>query len=141
MQIFKIPYPPKKTEWTKRYSLNKYYSGVHWTTRQNDANFWHTITRAYSHGLHAEAEPVIISFYFNDGLDISNHAAIAKMIEDGLKGKVIADDSRKYVIGHEYYFHDEDNITIKITAVTEKFSENKEKTENFKNLKNIEKST
>ena len=121
MQSFDIPYPPKKTDWTKKYSLNKYYAGVHWTTRQNDANFWHTITRAYARNMTMETEPVIITYYFNDNLDISNHAAIAKMIEDALKNKVIIDDSRKYVVGHEYYFHDKNCITVKITPASEKF--------------------
>lgn len=110
---FEIPYPKKKTEWTKRYSLNKYYAGKHWAERSKDAEYWHYLTVNYA-PKKMFTKPVIITFYFNDGLDISNHSAIAKMIEDGLKGIVIQDDNRKCVVGHEYYFHDRDTIRVKI---------------------------
>ena len=81
---FKIDYPKPKTLWTKKYSLNRYYSGVHWSIRKKDADYWHLLTLSAIQGLKPTNKPVILTFYFNDGLDISNHAAMAKMIEDGL---------------------------------------------------------
>lgn len=114
---FKIDYPKPKTLWTKRFSLNCYYSGVHWAVRKKDADYWHLLTLSAIQGLKPTNKPVILTFYFNDGLDIGNHAAIAKMIEDGLKGRIIPDDNRKHVKGHEYYFHDKDYILVEIREV------------------------
>ena len=39
------------------------------------------------------------------------------MIEDSLKGRIIQDDNRKWVKGHEYYFHDKDYILVEIKEV------------------------
>jgi hypothetical protein len=61
--------------------------------------------------------PVVITFYYNDNLDLSNHATMAKMIEDALKGVIIEDDSRKYVKGIEHYFHGEDFIRVVVREV------------------------
>lgn len=121
---FIIPYPPTKaakTQWSKAYGLNAYYSGKHWSVRQKDADFWHMLT---TYEMNAQkvrrtpfAKPVIISMYFNDGLDCSNHAAIFKMIEDAIKGRIIKDDSRKWVQGCEMYFHDESFIRVIVREV------------------------
>ena len=40
-----------------------------------------------------------------------------KMIEDGMKGRLIRDDSRKWVKGNETYFHDEDYIKVVVREV------------------------
>lgn len=117
MITFTIDYPKKKTDWTKEYSLNRYYAGKHWAKRKKDAEYWHRLTEANTQGLSMLDKPFILTFYFNDGLDISNHAVIAKMIEDGLKGRIIQDDNRKWVKGHEYYFHDKDYILVEIREV------------------------
>ncbi len=61
--------------------------------------------------------PVVIEAYFNDNLDCSNHAAELKMIEDGMKGLIIADDNRKYVKGVAMYFHDEDYILVRVKEI------------------------
>lgn len=49
--------------------------------------------------------PVDIRFYWNDGLDIDNHAAIGKMIVDAMKGYILPDDNRKWVkrVSHEFW--------------------------------------
>jgi hypothetical protein len=62
-------------------------------------------------------KPVVLSFYFNDRLDCSNHGMLVKMIEDGMKGRLIADDSKKFVQGIECYFHDEEYILVKVREV------------------------
>jgi hypothetical protein len=61
--------------------------------------------------------PVVITFYYNDNLDLSNLACIAKMIEDALKGLIIEDDSGKHVKGIEHYFHGEDFIRVVVREV------------------------
>ena len=39
------------------------------------------------------------------------------MIEDGMKGLIIADDNRRYVKGVAMYFHDEDYILVKVKEI------------------------
>lgn len=121
---FKIYYPKRKAEqkrWSKEYGLNKYYAGCHWSIRKRDAEYWHLVTRAAmsKHGVRLRPfeKPVILTFFFNDRLDCSNHAMFIKMIEDGMKGRLITDDSKKFVKGIESYFHDEDYILVQIREV------------------------
>lgn len=123
-ECFEIPYPTNpagKSQWTKRFGLNAYYAGKHWSERKNDAQFWHLLTRSVMGRQNVRIvpfkSPVILTFYWNDRLDCSNHAAMAKMIEDALIGRVIEGDSRKYVKGIEHYFWDGDSIKICIREV------------------------
>ena len=118
---FTIPYPSTKagkTDWNKRYGLNAYYSGKPWQVRKKDVDYWHwlVISELKRQGIQQQMlrSPVVITFYYNDNLDLSNHACIAKMIEDALKGVIIEDDSRKHVKGIEHYFHGEDFIRVVI---------------------------
>ena len=118
---FIIPYPNTKEgkkEWNKRYGLNAYYSGKPWQVRKKDVDYWHwlVISELKRQGIQQQMlrSPVVITFYYNDNLDLSNHAAMAKMIEDALKGVIIEDDSRKHVKGIEHYFHGEDFIRVVI---------------------------
>lgn len=120
MYTFSIPYPAEKkakSAWNNEYGLNAYYSGKAWQRRKKDAEFWHWQTIAAAKGCRLCQNPVRISFGFNDRMDIDNHAVIAKMIIDGLKGKVITDDSRRYVQAVEMHFHDEDYIEVVIEDV------------------------
>lgn len=121
---FKIPYPESKAgkkQWAKEYGLNAYYAGKHWSKRKNDAEFWHRLTRCCmdQQGVRLVPfkRPVIITFRFNDRLDCSNHGAMVKMIEDGMKGRIITDDSKKFVVGTECYFHDEDYISVEVREI------------------------
>lgn len=123
-ESFIIPYPKTasgKKQWSKNYGLNKYYAGVHWAVRKRDAEYWHRLARAEMERQKIRKYPfenaVILSFYWNDRLDCSNHAAMAKMIEDAMKGRLIQDDSRRFVKGIEHYFHDEDCIRIVVREV------------------------
>lgn len=106
--VFQIPYPSATKgvgSWPRRYSLNAYYAGKHWTERKRDADYWHALTRANIGKTPPMFDgPVELRFVWDDRLDLSNHAVIAKMIEDALKGRVIIDDSPKYVrrIVHEF---------------------------------------
>ena len=61
--------------------------------------------------------PVVLTFQWNDRLDCSNHAYMAKLIEDGMKGILLHDDSRRWVRGIEHYFHDKPYIRVTVTEV------------------------
>ena len=118
-ETFIIPYPDTKagkSQWSKRFGLNAYYSGKHWSVRKRDAEYWHFLTRSEMQRQNVRKRPfknaVVISFYWNDRLDCSNHAAMGKMIEDAMRGVVIQDDNRKWVKCIEHYFHDEDYIRV-----------------------------
>ena len=121
---FRIPYPKTKAgqkQWSKDYGMNAYYAGKHWSVRKRDADFWHMLVKSCLDGQEVRKvpfkRPVIISFWFNDRLDCSNHGVMIKMIEDGMKGRLIQDDSRKYVKGIECYFHDEDYIKVEVREI------------------------
>ncbi len=123
-ESFKIYYPKSKAEmkrWTKEYGMNAYYAGKHWAVRKKDAEFWHLLTRSAMNKqevrLRPFEKPVILTFYFNDRLDCSNHGMFIKMIEDGMKGRLITDDSKKFVKGIECYFHNEEYILVKVREV------------------------
>lgn len=86
---------------TSKLSLNKIYSGIHWSVRCKYAEEFHKMVqiellkRGIYRGSYMGA--VEIRFRFNSNLDIDNHGYIKKMIIDGLKGYIIEDDSKKYV--------------------------------------------
>ena len=116
-----IPYPATKNMqkmWNAEYGMNAIYAGKHWSKRSQDAQLWHYMVNGELNkikgGYKMFDSPVIITFYFNDRLDVSNHAYIVKLIEDGLKGRVIKDDSQKYVKGIEMYLHKENFIKVVI---------------------------
>lgn len=115
------PTPPGKKAWNKEYGLNAYYSGKHWSKRKADADYWHKLVKSAMEGQKVRRfpfeNPVIITFFWNDRLDCSNHAIMAKMIEDGMCGRIIKDDSRRHVRGIEHYFHDENYIRIVVREV------------------------
>lgn len=116
---FTILYPTTKggkSAWSRQYGLNAYYSGKHWSARNRDAEYWHNLV-SYEMGKQKVRQkpydsPVIITFFWNDNLDVSNHAAMGKMIEDAMKGRVIKDDSKRYVVGIEHYIHDQPYIRV-----------------------------
>lgn len=124
-ESFEIRYPPSAAgmrQWAKWYGLNAYYAGKHWAQRQKDAEYWHRLTIAEMNMQKVRKppfkNPVIITFYWNDNLDCSNHAVMAKMIEDAMKGRLINDDNRKWVKGIEHYFHDKDSIKVVVREIS-----------------------
>lgn len=112
---FTIPYPRCKG-FSKMYSLNAIYAGKSPWQRRRDAEFWHNLTRGSlsKQGIRRGpfSRPVEIIFLWNDRLDCSNHAYIAKMIEDALRGCLIVDDSRKYVRRIVHEFHEDREIRV-----------------------------
>ena len=123
-ETFRIDYPKtaaEKKRWMKEYGFNSYWAGKHWAKRKNDAQFWHMFTHSEMNRQHIAKnifdKPVFITFYWNDRLDCTNHAAMAKMIEDAMKGILIHDDSRRYVKGVCSFFHEHDYILVVVREV------------------------
>ena len=123
-ESFIIPYPKTpagKKAWNKQYGLNAYWAGKHWSVRKRDAEYWHRLTISEMEKQKVRRRPfenpVVITFFWNDNLDCTNHAAMAKMIEDAMCGRIIENDNRRWVKGIEHYFHDKPYIEIKITEV------------------------
>ena len=124
VESFNIRYPATKVgmrQWAKFYGLNAYYAGKHWSKRKKDAEFWHSMVISEMNIQKVRRKPfdkpVIITFYWNDRLDCSNHAVMGKMIEDAMKGRIIKDDSRAWVKGIEHYFHDGNYIHVEVREV------------------------
>lgn len=117
---FTIPYPKPKqmAAFCKRFGLNSIYAGKHWSKRKEDKEYWYWLIKSELAKQSVPAKifekAVCITFHWNDGLDCSNHAYIAKMIEDCLKGYLIKDDSRRYVAEIRHKFYDEPFITVEI---------------------------
>jgi len=125
MNSFIINYPSTAKErkrWNAQYGLNSIYSGKHWTQRKKDSEYWHLITRAAMQRAripHKElTNPADVTIYWNDNLDIDNHAYMGKMIVDAMKGWILHDDSRKYFTSVKHDFHDENYILIEIEERT-----------------------
>ncbi len=119
MTCFVINYPESpagRREWNRRYSANAYYAGKHYAVRRKDANYWHELTVLSLLQSKVEQKlfekPVEVTFLWNDNLDLDNHAAMGKMILDALKGRLIADDTRKHVKTITHKWHGEDCIRV-----------------------------
>lgn len=118
---FAIPYPPTKAgmaEWSKRYGLNAYWSGKHYAARNRDAREIHDLTAACMRKAGVRRaildHPVEVWFFWNDGLDADNHAALGKMILDAMTGYVLPDDNRKWVKGVHHEFWDGREILVEV---------------------------
>lgn len=125
-EIIRIDYPKNaagKKQWNKRYGDNAYWSGKHHALRAEDARYWHALTwAAMNKGKVRRTpfeKPVIITFLWNDRMDIGNHSMMAKMIVDAMKHKILHDDNRKWVKGIEHYWHDEACIKVIVREVGE----------------------
>lgn len=121
---FTIPYPRTKagkSAFCKRFSLNAIYAGKHWSKRKEDAEYLHNTVRyaLAEQGIRPKLydRPVSITFYWDDRLDIDNHAYIAKGITDALKGYLINDDDRRFVKEVHHKFYDGDCITVEVTPL------------------------
>lgn len=101
---FTIPYPPTKkgkSAFCKRFGLNAYYAGKHWSQRKEDARQLHMLTDLSLRRAHIRRQmvegPVKIRFLWDDGLDLDNHGALGKAFVDGMKGYILPDDNRRWV--------------------------------------------
>lgn len=121
MISFTIPYPPAKagmTEWSKRYSLNAYWSGKHYKARNRDAREIHDLTILCMRKAGIRRKfldyPVEVRFYWDDGLDADNHAALGKMVLDAMKGYILPEDNRKWVKKVSHEFWDRKEILVEV---------------------------
>lgn len=130
MISFTIPYPPTKkgkTAFCRRFGLNAYYAGKHWAARKKDAEELHQLAELSMRraGVRKQAVkgPVEIRFFWDDGLDCDNHAAMGKAFVDAMKGYLLPDDNRKWVrrVCHEFWNGNE--ILVEIRLVKEKQNE------------------
>ena len=111
MISFTLPYPQGKAKAAlcRQFGPNAYYSGTHWSKRKQDAEVIHALThRALHKAKVAKATlncPVEVRFFWDDGLDIDNHAALGKMIVDVLKGYLLPDDDPRWFrkVTHEFW--------------------------------------
>lgn len=119
---FTIPYPATKkgkSVFCKRFGLNAYYAGKHWSARKRDAEELHWMTRSAMRraGIRQRMlqRPVEITFRWDDRLDIDNHAVLGKAIVDGMKGYILQDDSRRYVwrVCHEFWDGGEIQVEVR----------------------------
>lgn len=121
---FTIAYPSQKAErkrWMKEYGLNAIYAGKHWSTRRRDGEFWHWMVQAAMRRCGVTKElfdkPVKIGFFWNDNLDVDNHAYMGKMIVDAMKGYLLHDDSRRYFQSVTHDYHDDNCIGVVVEEV------------------------
>lgn len=118
---FDIPYPPTKkgkAAWNKRFGLNAYYSGKVWQQRKRDAEELHTLAQLSMRKAHIRRKmvngPVEVCFYWNDGLDVDNHAAMGKAFVDAMKGYLLPDDDRRWFRRVIHEFWDGDTIRVEV---------------------------
>lgn len=123
-ESFTIEYPKSAAErkrWNKQFGLNAIYAGKHWSQRNSDKEFWHNMVKAAM----ARAEvpkkmferPVRVTMWWNDGLDVDNHAYMGKMLVDSMTGWLLQNDNRRYVKAVTHEFHDKDYILVEIAEV------------------------
>lgn len=99
-------------------SLNSIYAGRHWAERKKIAQYIHQIVvislmeQKIVRDIYQN--PVEITFQWNTKLDLDNYGFVAKLIIDGLKGYLIRDDSKKYIICITHKYWDGDGIKVNI---------------------------
>ena len=114
-----LKYPPgrMKAGFCQKYGLNSLYSGKPWQQRRREAKEIHAWVRSAlsQAGIPKDPAdfPVSVEFLWDDGLDVDNHAYLGKLILDGLKGWVVADDSRRWVRRVSHGFHDGGCILVR----------------------------
>ncbi len=112
-------------------SLNSIYSGKKWYTRQNQASKIHQLVRNELINQRVPKKlfenPARIEFYWNSLLDLDNHGYVAKLIIDGLKGYLIRDDSKKYIIEIHHAYWLGKGVKIRIFESEELFDDGNKK--------------
>lgn len=87
-------------------TLNRWYSGGHWSKRKELADEWHEAVWLVcrEQGIKPVTEfPISITTksYRKRSLDVSNAITASKLVEDGLvKAKILPDDTPQYVARH-----------------------------------------
>ncbi len=109
---FTIPYPPTKkgkAAFCRKYGLNAYYAGKAWPVRNREAKELHQLAELSMRRSGVKKQmvtgPVSVSFRWDDGLDIDNHAIVGKAIVDAMKGWLLPNDGPRWVrrVTHGYW--------------------------------------
>lgn len=96
---------------TSAWGMNKIYAGTHWNERKQQAEAVHLLVRTAIRRQVKEGpftRPVRVTIRYNSRLDIDNHGYLTKLIIDGMKGILIADDDRRHVCEVVQGFHSGD---------------------------------
>ena len=121
---FVVPYPVNRSAYCRRFGLNAYWSGKHWTQRKDDAEDMHWTVRAAMSAAKIPHKlmdkPVRITFSHNTRMDIDNHAAIEKLIVDSLKGWVLYDDAKKYYLERVSRFWSGDGVKVEVEEIEDR---------------------
>lgn len=118
--VFEISYPAGKAKvaWNKRFGLNAYYAGKHYQQRKQDAEELHWMAVAAMRRARIRRdlarEPVEVRFFWDDGLDVDNHAVIGKAVVDAMKGYILPDDNRRWLKKVSHAFWDGGKIRVEI---------------------------
>lgn len=103
---------------TGEYGFNKIYAGVHWAKRKKQADYIHSLVQStlYFKKIPKKTfeKPVKVTISYNSKLDIDNHGYLSKLIIDGLKGYLIEDDKREYMVSLEQKFWTGEGILVEI---------------------------
>lgn len=106
---------------TSNFSLNSVYSGEHWAKRKSRASYIHNLVYQEMKRQKVQKKvctrPVMIEILYNSNLDIDNHGYLSKLIIDGMKGYLIQEDNRKYVIGLIQRFKSGHGITVRVEEI------------------------
>lgn len=79
-------------------SRNKLYAGGHWSRRSKLAREVHKLVRSYAPSqMFTDRVDILVKAYYADNYRRDSSNVDIKIIEDGLKGKVIQDDDTRYV--------------------------------------------
>lgn len=121
MTVFIIPYPAgkkAKAAFCRCYGLNAYYAGKHWAERKRDAETLHLMARTAMNRAGVPRRPaggpVEVRFFWDDGLDADNHAIMGKAILDEMRGRVVRNDSRRWVRQVSHAFWDGGAIRVEV---------------------------
>lgn len=110
---------------TGKLGFNSIYSGQHWAKRKKQAEEIHDLVFKSLIKNKIEKKifekPVIVGIFYNSRLDIDNHGYLSKLIIDGLKGYLIEDDNKNYVVALCQYFHKGKQIKVVVKEVDDSF--------------------
>ena len=96
--LFEIDYPTEKAKFLRKYSLNNFYSlprCQQGTARRDWRSAVISAMKAYRVRKDPLNKPYEVTILWDDHLDIDNHAVLAAIIVNAMKGWVIVDDDRK----------------------------------------------
>lgn len=107
---------------TGKLGLNSLYStNKHWAKRKKEADSVHLAVKGALLACKVPKKlfdcPVEVTLAYNSRLDIDNHGYLAKLLIDGLKGYLIADDNRKHVQKLTQKYWNGEGIKVEISKI------------------------